>query len=188
MYSYKSARLTNVKVDDIVFASRMELAMGPMLRAVTKKTEETGRIAAFDLKWKEGEPFKPHVFWDSDVAKVLEGMAYILALAPDPELEKLYDSWVDRVVSAQQSDGYLNTYFTVVEPDKRFTQLNWAHELYCAGHLIEAAVAGFEGKGFAADAPKPDVIPFGFVCTIGSSVKEFQALQPGHCPSHLADS
>ena len=147
MFSYKSAQLTNVKVDDIVFASRMKLAMGPMFRAVTKKTEETGRIAAFDLKWKEGEPFKPHVFWDSDVAKVLEGMAYILALAPDPELEKLYDSWVDRVVSAQQPDGYLNTYFTVVEPDKRFTQLNWAHELYCAGHLIEAAVAGFEALG-----------------------------------------
>ncbi len=147
MYAYKSLDFKSVKVKDPVFSSRVALALGPMLKAVTKKTEETGRIDAFDLKWKEEEPFKPHVFWDSDVAKVLEGMAYILALAPDPELEKLYESWVDRVVSAQQPDGYLNTYFTTVEPGKRFSQLNWAHELYCAGHLIEAAVAGFEALG-----------------------------------------
>lgn len=154
MKKYKSAALNDVCLKDPVFAPRVELAVGPMLRAVVEQTEKTGRIGAFDLKWKVGEPFKPHVFWDSDVAKVLEGMAYILALKPDPELERLYDSWVERIVGAQQPDGYLNVYFTVVEPEKRFKFLNWAHELYCAGHLIEAAVAGFEllGKRKLLDA------------------------------------
>ena len=147
MKKYKSAALNDVHLMDLVFAPRIDLAMGPMLRAVVEQTENTGRIGAFDLKWKESEPFKPHVYWDSDVAKVLEGMAYILALKPDAELEQLYDSWVERIVSAQQPDGYLNVYFTIVEPEKRFKFLNWAHELYCCGHLIEAAVAGFELLG-----------------------------------------
>ena len=54
---------------------------------------------------------------------------------------------MERIVAAQQPDGYLNVYFTVVEPENRFKYLNRAHELYCAGHLIEAAVAGFEVLG-----------------------------------------
>lgn len=139
--------MKSVKLKDPVFAPRKELAIGPMLKSVIQRTIETGRISAFDLQWKEGDPCKPHVFWDSDVAKVLEGMAYILAIKPDLELEVLYDNWVERIVNAQQGDGYLNVYFTVVEPEKRFKYLNWAHELYCAGHLIEAAVAGFEVLG-----------------------------------------
>ena len=147
MKNYKSADLRSVRLCDSVFMPRIKLAMGPMLKAVTEQTESTGRIGAFDLNWKEGDPFKPHVFWDSDVAKVLEGMAYILGLENIPELEKLYDSWVERIVAAQQPDGYLNVYFTVVEPENRFKYLNRAHELYCAGHLIEAAVAGFEVLG-----------------------------------------
>ena len=147
MKYYQSADLKSVRLADPVFAPRIELAAGPMLKAVIEQTVATGRIAAFDLDWTPDKPFKPHIFWDSDVAKVLEGMAYLLALSPDPELENLYDSWVDKVVSAQQSDGYLNTHFTVVEPEKRFAKLHWDHELYCAGHLMEAAVAGFEALG-----------------------------------------
>ena len=147
MKKYKNAALTEVKLNDPVFAPRQKLALGPMLKSVIERTVETGRISAFDLQWKAGDPCTPHVFWDSDVAKVLEGMAYLLALKPDSELEALYDNWVARIVNAQQPDGYLNVYFTVVEPENRFKSLNWAHELYCAGHLIEAAVAGFEVLG-----------------------------------------
>ena len=167
----KSAVLTSVKVNDPVFASRVEMAFGPMLEAVVEQTESTGRIGAFDLKWKVGDPCKPHVYWDSDVAKVLEGIAYILALKPDAELDKLYDDWVSRIVSAQQPDGYLNVYFTIVEPEKRFAYLNWAHELYCAGHLIEAAVAGFEllGKRKFLDA----------MCRYADYIDSVFGLEPG---------
>lgn len=107
----------------------------------------TGRIDAFDLKWKAGDPNPPHIFWDSDVAKWIEAAAYSLASHPDAELEQLVEGVIDRIARSQQSDGYLNTHYTAVEPEKRWTNLRDCHELYCAGHLIEAAVAHFEATG-----------------------------------------
>ena len=91
-------------------------------------------------------PNKPHIFWDSDVAKVLEGIANILALYPDKELEAEYDKIIDLIASAQQEDGYLNSFFTSVSND-RWKGLYMGHELYCAGHLIEAAIAAYELLG-----------------------------------------
>lgn len=147
MQKYFSPRLTAVKLQDPVFAPRVATAVKTTIHANIKQAVETGRVAAFDLKWKEGMPDKPHVYWDSDVAKILEGMAYVLALAPDSALEKVYDEWVDKICASQQPDGYLNSYFTTVAPEKRFHRLACDHELYCAGHLLEAAIAGFEYLG-----------------------------------------
>ncbi|WP_150268699.1 glycoside hydrolase family 127 protein [Paenibacillus tepidiphilus] len=87
------------------------------------------------------------VFQDSDVAKWLEAVAYSLMLKPDAELERRADEVIDLVGEAQQPDGYLNTYFTIKEPGKRWTNLTDCHELYCAGHFIEAAVAYYEATG-----------------------------------------
>jgi DUF1680 family protein len=89
----------------------------------------------------------PHIFWDSDVAKWIEAASYSLGTHPNAELEAKVDEVISLLVAAQQSDGYLNTYFTVVEPEKRWTNLRDWHELYCAGHLIEAAVAHFQATG-----------------------------------------
>jgi len=107
----------------------------------------TGRIDAFRLDWQPGQPNPPHIFWDSDVAKWIEAAAYSLATHPDPKLERLVDGVVDLIANAQQEDGYLNTHFTVVEPGKRWTNLRDNHELYCAGHLMEAAVAYYTATG-----------------------------------------
>lgn len=104
---------------------------------------ENFRIAAGEA---EGE-FFGMVFQDSDVAKWLEAVGYSLAAHPDPELEKIADETIDIIVKAQQADGYLNTYFTIKEPDKRWANLQECHELYCAGHMIEAAVAYYEATG-----------------------------------------
>lgn len=93
---------------------------------------------------KEGnceEEFYGMVFQDSDVAKWMEAAAYSLIKYPDQELEKRLDEVIDLIESAQQEDGYLNTFFTVKEPGKKWTNLEEAHELYCAGHMMEAAVA-----------------------------------------------
>ncbi|HWT74857.1 MAG TPA: beta-L-arabinofuranosidase domain-containing protein [Mobilitalea sp.] len=87
------------------------------------------------------------VFQDSDVAKWLEAAAYSLVMFPDKELEKRCDEIIDLIGRAQHKDGYLNTYFTVKAPDKRWTNLAEAHELYCAGHMMEAAVAYAECTG-----------------------------------------
>ena len=95
---------------------------------------------------KDGE-FYGMVFQDSDVAKWLEAVAWSLCQKPDAELEKTADEVIELVEAAQCEDGYLNTYFTVKEPELRWTNLAECHELYCAGHMIEAGVAFFQATG-----------------------------------------
>jgi hypothetical protein len=94
----------------------------------------------------QGE-FYGMVFQDSDVAKWLEAAAYSLKLKPNPELEKRCDALIDTIGKAQYPDGYLNTYFTLKAPGKKWSNLCEAHELYCAGHMMEAAVAYAEATG-----------------------------------------
>ena len=101
------------------------------------------RIAAGEA---EGE-FSGLVFQDSDLAKWLEAVGYSLKTHPDPGLEAMADSVIDLIAKAQQPDGYVNTWFTLKEPGKRWTNLLECHELYCAGHMMEAAAAYFEGSG-----------------------------------------
>ncbi len=104
---------------------------------------ENFRIAAEEAS---GE-FIGMVFQDSDVAKWLEAVGYSLKTHPDAALEEMADSVIALIEKAQQPDGYLNTWFTVKEPGQRWTNLLECHELYSAGHMMEAAVAYFEGTG-----------------------------------------
>ena len=101
------------------------------------------KIAA---KREKGE-FYGAVFQDSDLAKWIEAVAYSLATNPDKDLEKQVDEVIELIGDAQQEDGYLNTYFTIKEPEKRFRNLIEGHELYCAGHFMEAAVAYYRATG-----------------------------------------
>ncbi|MCE3200634.1 glycoside hydrolase family 127 protein [Paenibacillus sonchi] len=112
------------------------------------EAEPSHAIANFEIAAgrRTGE-FHGFVFQDSDVAKWLEAVGYSLRLKRDPGLEARADAVIDLVAAAQQPDGYLNTYFTVKEPGKRWTNLQDCHELYCAGHFIEAAVAYYEATG-----------------------------------------
>lgn len=94
----------------------------------------------------EGE-FGGFVFQDSDLAKWLEAVGYSLASHPDPELEKTADEAIELIAMAQHESGYLNTYFTIKAPGMQWTNLVDAHELYCAGHMMEAAVAYYNATG-----------------------------------------
>lgn len=85
--------------------------------------------------------FEGFVFQDTDLAKWLEAVAYSLAYEKNPELEKLADEAIELVEKAQEPNGYLNTYFSIKAPGKQFKNLKEGHELYTAGHFIEAAVA-----------------------------------------------
>lgn len=104
---------------------------------------ENFRIAAGE---KTGA-FYGCVFQDSDLGKWIEEAAYTLMTHPDPELEQKIDDVIDLIGRGQQADGYLNTYYTVKEPNGRWTNLQENHELYCAGHLMEGAVAYYEATG-----------------------------------------
>jgi uncharacterized protein len=81
------------------------------------------------------------VFSDSDVYKWLEAVAWEIGREPSPELEAFARETIELVAAAQEPDGYLNTYGQVVDPSWRFTDLEMGHELYCAGHLIQAGIA-----------------------------------------------
>ena len=83
----------------------------------------------------------------SDVAKWLEAVAYTLATDKDKNLEATADEVIDLIGRAQCEDGYLNTYFTIKEPELRWTNLMEGHELYTAGHLLEAAIAYYNATG-----------------------------------------
>ncbi|GIZ44116.1 hypothetical protein CKM354_000732500 [Cercospora kikuchii] len=110
--------------------------------------KQTGRYDAFKLKWHPVYdepplvwPIPNHLFWDSDVAKWIEGACYFLKQHSLPEVEQAITELVEMIIGAQQEDGYLNIHYTVVQPGKRFSNLRDMHELYNCGHLIEAALA-----------------------------------------------
>ena len=87
------------------------------------------------------------VFQDTDIAKWLEAVGFTLATHKNKDLERLADKVIDLIADAQQEDGYMDTYFIIKEPDMRWKNLCEGHELYTAGHMIEAAVAYYKGTG-----------------------------------------
>jgi len=97
-------------------------------------------------KRKKGE-FGGKVFQDTDAAKWIEAVAYSLEIKPDKDLEEKADWLINLIGETQCEDGYINSYYTIVEPKGRWTNLVEGHELYTAGHLIEAAVAYYNSTG-----------------------------------------
>jgi len=147
---FQPVPFTDVKLEDTFWKSRLETNRTVSIPHNYKWCEDTGR---FDNFAKAGGlmdgKFRGIFFNDSDVYKLLEGTAYSLADHPDPELEKVADKIIDWIAATQQENGYLNTYFTIAEPDKRWTDTPIKHELYCLGHMTEAAVAYFRATGKA---------------------------------------
>jgi len=138
---------TGVRIEGSFWGERLRINREVTIPAQYRHCKRTGRIDAFKLERMPGAPSVPHMFWDSDVEKWIEAASYSIATHPDPRLEKRIDDVIDLIASAQQDDGYLNTYFTIVEPGKRWTNLRDCHELYCAGTLMEAGVAYYEATG-----------------------------------------
>ncbi|MBM3187508.1 MAG: glycoside hydrolase family 127 protein, partial [Chloroflexi bacterium] len=139
--------LTRVAIEGAFWAPRQATNREVTLPIEYQQSKDTGRIDAWRLDWKPGMPDPPHHFWDSDVAKWIEAVAYAVAVERDAHLEGLVDDVVELIAAAQREDGYLNIHFTVVEPQNRWANLRDMHELYCAGHLMEAAVAYYEATG-----------------------------------------
>lgn len=136
---------TAVEFNDSFWAPRIEANRSVTLPIEHAMCEQTGRLSVWG--WHAGEPFTPHWFWDSDVAKWIEAAAYTLARRRDAAVEAQIDRYVDALTRAQLPDGYANSRYIKLEPDKRWTNLRDAHELYCAGHMIEAAIAYHQATG-----------------------------------------
>ena len=138
---------TEVKIQDTFWSARQKTNREASLPHNFQWCEKTGRFSNFEKAGKKEGRYEGPSFNDSDVYKVIEGAAYSLADKPDKKLDKMVDDVIDKIVSAQEENGYLNAYYTLQEPDRKWTDLRMKHELYCAGHMFEAAVAHYRVTG-----------------------------------------
>lgn len=153
--SIREVELNRIKIKDEFWSSRQNLItevvipyQESILNDKIPGVEKSHAFANFRIAagLEQGD-YYGMVFQDSDVAKWLEAVAYSLSIQPDAAQEKRADEIIEVIAKAQQSDGYLNTYFTIKEPEKRWTNLHECHELYCAGHMMEAAAEYFKVTG-----------------------------------------
>ena len=134
----------NIKINDGFWKIKQDMVNDITLKSVYERFKETHRFDALDCTWKEGDPDLPHVFWDSDIAKWIESVGYNAFAYDNDELIKIVDESVEKIIKNRDENGYFNSHFLVT--GERFTVRN-EHELYCAGHLMEAAVAYYKATG-----------------------------------------
>jgi DUF1680 family protein len=141
--------LTAVTLADDFWGPRRRLNHEVVLPAQYQQLEETGRVDNLRRAGglKTGIPFQGYYYNDSDVYKWLEAVAWTLAEGPDAELECMAEEVITAIAAAQRPDGYLNSYFALERADERWTNLRDQHELYCAGHFIQAAIAHYRATG-----------------------------------------
>lgn len=147
--------LGSVKVNDKLWAPLIQKLHKTTADHEIHQCEITGRTSNFD-KARETTPQEAegYIFNDSDLYKIIEGVANLLALNPDPALQTKTQNIVNKIIAAQEPDGYLNTQKQILEnggkssaSEGRWKRIQWDHELYCAGHLYEAAVAWKDATG-----------------------------------------
>lgn len=138
---------SHVKITDNFWSPRLKNHVTYTLPVCIDQIEnKTGRIRNFENAALRSGEHSGIFYDDSDVYKALEGMAYSLINNPNPELEKKADEWIDKFAAAQEPDGYINTFYTLTGLDKRWDNMD-KHEMYCAGHMIEVAVAYYKATG-----------------------------------------
>ena len=142
-----SVDFSHVKINDNFWSPRLKNHVLHTLPVCIDQIEnKTGRIRNFENAARRSGEHSGIFYDDSDVYKALEGMAYSLINNPNPELERKADEWIDKFAAAQEPDGYINTFYTLTGRDKRWTNMD-KHEMYCAGHMMEAAVAYYKATG-----------------------------------------
>jgi len=139
---------TQVRIRDRFWSPRQEVNRKATVEHSLQMLERAGNFKDLELAAGGARTgYEGLLFTDSDLFKVLEGIAYTLATHPDPKLSDRMDQIIAQIARAQRPDGYLNTWIQVTRPEARFQNLRDWHELYCAGHLFEAAVAHHRATG-----------------------------------------
>jgi len=147
------ARLRSLPVGAISLSAgfwqqRQQVNRAVSIRQGYDKLAQAGNFNNLRLAFGQGQgQYEGPVFMDSDIYKWLEAAALDLANQPDPELESLIDAVIALLAAAQLPDGYLNSHYQVLKLDQRWTNLDHDHEMYCAGHLMQAAAAHYRVTG-----------------------------------------
>lgn len=147
MRTFEPINFSEVKINDDFWNPRLKAHASTILNVCIDQIEnQTGRIKNFENAAKKEGKHLGIFFDDSDVYKAMEGMAYSLVNNPNPAIESKLDEWIDKIAAAQEPDGYINTYYTLTGLENRWTNMDM-HEMYCAGHMLEAAIAYYNVTG-----------------------------------------
>ena len=155
-YPIQPVPFTDVKVTDNFWAPRIKTNHDVTIPIAIEQSTITGRIKNFEIAggMAQGEFCSTYPFDDSDVFKIIEGASYSLQTYPDPVLEAKLDTLIEKIGAAQEEDGYLYTYRTIMGDDshpwvgKRWEKTHLlSHELYNLGHMYEAAAAHYRATG-----------------------------------------
>lgn len=140
--TFKTVPFGAIRVINGFWKNRQLINRQTSLKHGFAKLEKAGNLHNLRLAAKRSVGgFRGVNFYDEDIYKWLEALAWELGLNPDPELQQMADETITLITEAQLPDGYLNSYYQVAEPEHRWTDLDFGHELYCAGHLFQAAIA-----------------------------------------------
>ncbi|KAL5046701.1 hypothetical protein BDW71DRAFT_214481 [Aspergillus fruticulosus] len=137
--AFKQVPICNVNITSAFWSQMQRCSKEKTIPAIIKAQKSLQHW--YCLTWKEGHEIQPHPFWDSDIYKIVEAACYFLMKTKDDGLMATVEEAVDMIRAAQHPDGYINSYYTVLGIDKRWSNLRDMHELYCLGHLTEACVA-----------------------------------------------
>jgi DUF1680 family protein len=137
-----------VRLSDNVWEPRRRMTIDSTIPGQYQLLETTERLENFRrTARKESGNFTGRYYNDSDLYKWIEAAAWALATEPNPELDALLDEAIELIAGAQQPDGYIDNFYTLADMSKKWTELTVTHELYCAGHLFQAAVAHHRATG-----------------------------------------
>ena len=109
----KSISYLNVDITGGFWKKKLDMISDVTVDSVYNRFKETYRFDAFDCTWKEGDPNQPHVFWDSDIAKWIEGLAYSLKNKPNDKMVKIADETIGKMEKNRDENGYYNSHFLV---------------------------------------------------------------------------
>src|SRR5262245_59850640 len=155
MRRFTPVNFTNVAIEGDFWRERLDTVLTRTIPSQHMRLVEHGLLASLDVPQpppplripRNHHNFTTQIFWDSDVGKWIEAASYALQHRRDATIEGQIDSITEQLAKAQLSDGYLNCWYIGREIDKRWTNLRDNHELYCAGHMLEGAVAYFQATG-----------------------------------------
>jgi DUF1680 family protein len=137
-----------VKIGEGFWSERRKVNVEKSMPTMYDLLEANGILDNFRrVSGRKDVPLRGPVYTDSDIYKWIEAAAYSLQSAPNPELQSRIDRAIDEIVAAQDKNGYINTHWSLERAKDRFTQMNRGHELYCLGHMLQAAIAYYRATG-----------------------------------------
>jgi len=155
MRQYSPVNFADVRIEGDFWRERLETVLTRTIPSQHRQLEQNGILESLTLPQpapplripRNRHDFTTQIFWDSDVGKWIEAASYALAHRRDADIEAKIDEIVEWLAEAQLPDGYLNCWYIGREVENRWTNLRDNHELYCAGHMLEGAVAYFHATG-----------------------------------------